>query len=205
MELRILLPFTALICAMAALGQGTNSAVPASMPRAQQSPQPPAARVIDLKAPDGTVLKASYFAAAKPGPAVLLFHQSNRTRQSWDDVAGQLAAAGINTLTVDSRGHGESGGNYDNWTDRQTRTGKRQESSTGLDLDTAFEYLVSQPGVKRDLIGLGGAGLLGVDSSVETARRHSAEVKSLVLLSGDTLQALLKEASVAIEIWLFAA
>src|SRR5256886_14356307 len=71
------------------------------------------ARVVDLKAPDGTVLKGTYFAAAKPGPGVLLFHQSNRTRKSWDGVAQQLEAAGMNVLTVDSRGQGESGGKYD--------------------------------------------------------------------------------------------
>jgi pimeloyl-ACP methyl ester carboxylesterase len=66
--------------------------------------------VVDLKASDGTLLKASYFAAANPGPGVLLLHQINRTRKAWDDVAGQLAAAGINTLTLDMRGFGESGG-----------------------------------------------------------------------------------------------
>jgi len=51
-------------------------------------------RAVDLKASDGTILKASYFAAAKPGPAVLLYHQSNRTRKGWDMVARQLAAGG---------------------------------------------------------------------------------------------------------------
>jgi hypothetical protein len=30
--------------------------------------QPPPARAVDLKAADGTVLKATYFAAAAPGP-----------------------------------------------------------------------------------------------------------------------------------------
>src|SRR4029077_17196531 len=60
--------------------------------QAQQAQQPSGARVIDLKASDGTVLKASYFAAAKAGPGVLLLHQSNRTRYSWDGVARQLAA-----------------------------------------------------------------------------------------------------------------
>src|SRR6266446_1091193 len=69
-----------------------------------------APRVVDLKASDGAILKASYLAAAKPGPGVVLFHQSNRTRKEWDDLATQLAAAGINTLTFDVRGHGESGG-----------------------------------------------------------------------------------------------
>jgi len=132
-------------------------------------------RVVDLKAPDGTILKGTYFAAGKPGPGVLLFHQSNRTRKSWDEVAAQLAAAGINTLTVDVRGYGETGGRSD-------------RAKTGGDLDTAFESLISQAGVTRDVIGIGGAGALGVDNSIETARRHADQVKSLVLISGETVR-----------------
>src|SRR6266576_4498541 len=84
-------------------------AVSANAARAQQS-QPAAPRTVDLKSTDGTLLKATFFPAAKQGAGVLLFHQSNRTRTSWDDVSRQLAAAGINTLAVDSRAHGESGG-----------------------------------------------------------------------------------------------
>ena len=137
-------------------------------------------RAVDLKSYDSTVLKGTYFPAAKPGPAVLLYHQSNRTRKEWDMVARQLAAAGINTLTVDVRGHGESGG--------QEGRGEARKKQWPLDLDAAFQYLISQPGVKRDVIGIGGAGVIGVENSVETARRHSAEVKSLVLLSGETLR-----------------
>jgi alpha-beta hydrolase superfamily lysophospholipase len=75
-----------------------------------QSPSRVPVRVVDLKAPDGTPLKASYFAAARPGPGVMLLHQVNRERKSWDELAAQLAAAGIHTLTLDMRGHGESGG-----------------------------------------------------------------------------------------------
>jgi tetratricopeptide (TPR) repeat protein len=48
--------------------------------------------------------------------------------------------------------------------------------------------MASQPGVKRDVIGLGGAGVIGVDNAVQAARRHPAEVRSLALLSGETLQ-----------------
>ncbi len=135
-------------------------------------------RAVDLKLYDGTVLKGTYFPAAKPGPAVLLYHQSNRTRKEWDMVARQLAAAGINTLTVDVRGHGETGG--------QESHGEARKKQWPLDLDAAFQYLISQPGVKRDVIGIGGAGVIGVENSVETARRHSDQVKSLVLLSGET-------------------
>jgi tetratricopeptide (TPR) repeat protein len=137
----------------------------------------PAPRVVDLKASDGIVLKGTYFAAAKPGPGVLLFHQGNRTRTSWDDVPRQLAAAGINTLAVDSRAHGESGGTLEEaWQKKPA------------DLETAFQFLVSQPGVQRDVIGLGGAGSHGVVNEVETARLHPADIKSLVLMSGETFR-----------------
>jgi hypothetical protein len=127
----------------------------------------PAPRVVDLKSSDGSMLNATYFAAAKPGPGVLLFHQSNRTRTSWDDVAKQLAAAGINTLTVDLQRY-------------------KEEKEWWAAEDAAFEFLASQPAVNRDIIGIGGAGALGVDLCVETARRHPNQVKSLVLISGET-------------------
>jgi tetratricopeptide (TPR) repeat protein len=176
--IRIFLPLSVLIT-LAALGLRTMSAAPA-----QQSLQLPAPRMVDLKGSDGTLLKASYFAAAKPGPGVLLLHQSNRTRDSWDGVARQLAAVGINTLTLDMRGFGESGTPYTKLTDvERAKVGPMWPS----DVETAFQCLVSQPGVKRDVIGVGGAGWFGVLHSVEVARRHSAEVKSLVLLSGETL------------------
>src|SRR6266480_1550323 len=125
-------------------------------------------RVVDFKTANGTILKGTYFDAAKPGPGVLLFHQSNRTRKSWDDVARQLAAAGINTLTVD------------------TDPNKTRKQRWPGELDAALEFLVSRPGVSRDVVGIGGAGVIGVEDSVETARLHPAEVKSLVLLSGET-------------------
>ena len=146
--------------------------------------QVPAPRGIDLKAADGTLLKASYFAAAKPGPGVLLLHQCNRQRKVWDDLAAQLASAGINVLTFDLRGFGESGGDrYDKLTPQQQ--GQVQQEKWPGDIDVVFQYLVSQPGVTRDVIGVGGASC-GVNNSIQTARRHPAEVKSLVLLSGGT-------------------
>jgi tetratricopeptide (TPR) repeat protein len=125
-------------------------------------------RVVEFKSGNGTILKGTYFAAAKPGPGVLLFHQSNRTRKSWEDVARQLAAAGINVLTVDADPN------------------KTRKQRWPDELDAAFDFLRSQSGVNRDVIGIGGAGVIGVEDSVETARLHPAEVKSLVLLSGES-------------------
>jgi len=145
--------------------------------RAQQSP--PIPQVVDLKSADGTLLKATYFPAAKAGPGVLLFHQSNRTRTSWDELARLLAAAGINTLAVDTRGYGESGG---------ARKEATQPEKQQADMKTAFQFLVSQPGVQRNVIGSAGAGWLGVDNCVQTARFYPSDIKSLVLMSGETLR-----------------
>ena len=192
-QLRIFAPLATLIFAATALAQDTSKA-PAARPPEVQSSQPSAVRVVDLKAPDGTILKASYFAAAKPGPGVLLLHQGNRTRHSWDDLAEQLAAAGINTLSLDMRGYGESGGKHQNWPREDTPV----KQIWADDIDAAWKYLTSQPEVNGDVIGLGGSGLLGVDNSVLTARRHSTAVKSLVLLSGETFlpgQQFLRQAS----------
>src|ERR1051326_8598664 len=71
---------------------------------------PPAPREGALKSLDGTPLKATFFAAPRPGPALLLLHQSNRDRRSWFAEAAQLAAAGFNTAALDLRGFGESAG-----------------------------------------------------------------------------------------------
>jgi len=139
----------------------------------------PAPRIVDLKSADGTLLKATYFAAGKPGPGVILYHQSNRTRTSWDDVAGQLAAIGINTLTVDTRGYGQSGG---------IRKEATQIQKQKADLETVFQFLASQPSVRRDVIGSAGTGWLGVDNAIQTAALHPNEIKSLVLMSGETLR-----------------
>ena len=77
----------------------------------------PAPREVDITAPDGTRLKATYFPAEPRrstgrdvgGPAVMLMHMCVTTRKSWEPVATLLSGAGINVLTIDSRGFGESG------------------------------------------------------------------------------------------------
>ena len=185
-QIRTFLSLALTTFAAVALGQEAKSTATPSATPVPASQQPEPGRVVELKASDGTILKGSYFAAAKPGPGVLLLHQSNRPRQSWDEVARQLAAAGINTLTLDMRGFGESGGTPNTKLTDEERA-KVRAMRPG-DVDTAFQYLVAQPGVKREIVGVGGAGEFGVGRSVEVARQHSAEVKSLVLLSGETLQ-----------------
>ena len=141
-----------------------------------------AVRTVSLTAADGTTLKASYFAAAKPGPGVLLLHQCNQQRKMWVSLAERLAASGVNVLTLDFRGFGESGGaRFDQLTPQQAN---QMVTETWPKDIVAYQYLLSQPGVSHDVIGAGGASC-GVNQSIQLARRHP-EVKSLVLLSGGT-------------------
>jgi dienelactone hydrolase len=141
-----------------------------------------AEKAVDLTASDGAKLKASYFPAARPGPGVLLLHQCNRDRKIWDPLAQQLSAAGLNVLTLDMRGFGESEGVRLN--KATPEEAQALQAKWPGDIDIAFQYLESQSGVSRDVIGVGGASC-GVNNSVQTAIRHP-EVRSLVLLSGTT-------------------
>src|ERR1700677_889472 len=108
--------------------------------------QPPAPRVVDLSAPDGVILKATFFAAAQPGPGVLLLHQCNRQRKVWDDLAGRLAASGINVLTVDFRGYGESGGKGPDKVSSVQEADQIVKELWPADVDLGFRYLQAQPG-----------------------------------------------------------
>ncbi len=149
-------------------------------PAASAPTDPAGARVVDLASADGTKLKGTFFPAAKPAPApgVLLLHQCDQDRRIWDGLARRLAKAGLNVMTFDLRHFGESEGGA------AERFGRTAVTKWPDDVDAAFRYLVSQPGVNREVIGVAGASC-GVNNAIQAARRHP-EVKSLVLLAGPT-------------------
>src|SRR2546421_238526 len=107
--------------------------------------QSPSRHEVEITASDGVKLKATYYVGMKPAPAVLLLHMCDSNRMGWDPVGRQLSAVGINALALDYRGFGESGGErFD------SDPLKQQEIRDKLwpgDIDAAFTYLGSQPGV----------------------------------------------------------
>jgi len=135
-----------------------------------------------LAAPDGAKLAATYYSAGRPGPGILLCHQCNMDRKSWNGLAEKLARAGFHVLTIDYRGFGESAGARHNDLPNDQRAKLVQQVWPG-DLDVAYKYLAAQPGVSG-VTGAGGASC-GVNNSIQLSRRHP-EIKSLVLLSGNT-------------------
>jgi dienelactone hydrolase len=137
---------------------------------------------VDLTAPDGVKLRATFFAAGKPGPGVLLLHMCNTTRKSWEPVANKLSEKGINALTIDNRGFGESGGPRFDLSSPDVI--KQLNEKWPGDFDAAYEFLASQPGVDKSRIAVGG-GSCGVDNALKLAERHP-DLKSLVMLAGGT-------------------
>ena len=136
---------------------------------------------VDLAAPDGVRLKASYFAASQAGPGILLLHMcGGATRTSWDGLALALAERGFHVLTLDYRGFGESGGERFETLDRAAR--RASEARWAKDLEVAYDYLVTRPGVDRRRSGAGGASC-GVDNALRLALAHP-EIVSLAFLSG---------------------
>jgi dienelactone hydrolase len=146
-----------------------------------QSPQPP--RVVDINTADGVKLKGTYFAAAKPGPAVLLLHQCDGQRKLWDSLGVSLSDAGINALSVDYRGYGESGGTPHEQLP-PADLGKMIATVFPVDIDSALAFLMKQPGVSATHLGLAGASC-GVTFGVQLAERHD-NLKALALLAGRT-------------------
>src|SRR5689334_4518822 len=136
-------------------------------------------RDVDIKAPDGVVLKGTYFSPGRPGPAMLLLHQCNMDRHAWDGLAGDLANAGIHVLTIDFRTFGESGGEKLPFQEL-ARTVIPQKFPG--DVDAAYAFLVSQKDIDKTHVAAGGASCGVTQSSALAARRP--EIKTLMVLSG---------------------
>jgi dienelactone hydrolase len=154
-------------------------AAPRSARSQTAAPTPSAVAAIDLKSPEGIALKASYFAPGRPGPGILLFHACNSDRSSWNDLATAAAARGFHVIALDYRGYGDSRGTRSDDPAQQQWIAEREWPG---DIDAAYVWLTSQPGVDKTRIGAAGASC-GVDQAVQLARRHP-EVRTVVLLSG---------------------
>jgi len=144
--------------------------------------QTPVPKDVDISASDGIKLRATYFAAAKPGPGVVLLHMCNTVRKSWEPVAKELSEKGIHALTIDNRGFGESGG--PRFEGASPDVMKQLNEKWPGDFDAAYQFLISQPGIDKTRIAAGG-GSCGVENAVQLAEQHQ-EMKALALLAGTT-------------------
>jgi pimeloyl-ACP methyl ester carboxylesterase len=116
-----------------------------------------AAQNVSINPSDGVVLAASLYGSDKPNsPALLLLHQWESDRHSWDDFAKQLQSDGFIVLAIDGRGFGESTKKTDGSTVAEGRTEADVKGMLG-DVDAAFNYLSKQNNVDPSRIGIIGA------------------------------------------------
>jgi acetyl esterase/lipase len=97
-------------------------------------------------------------------------------------VAKELSENGINALTIDNRGFGESGG--PRFEGASPDVMKQLSEKWAADFEAAYDFLIAQPGVDKTRIAVGG-GSCGVNNAMKVAEGHP-DVKALVLLAGDT-------------------
>lgn len=120
---------------------------------------------------EGLELAGSFYAPVvqpPPWPGVILLHMLNRDRTTWDDFAHQLSEAGYAVLSIDLRGHGETGGEMD-W------------GLAVADLQKAWEFLVEREEITQNQTAIVG-GSIGANLALIAGANEKA-IKTVVLLS----------------------
>jgi pimeloyl-ACP methyl ester carboxylesterase len=102
------------------------------------------------------------------GPLVSLAHGGGQTRHSWRDTADRLALHGYRVISIDLRGHGESG-----W----ASAGAYNLSLYAADIEAVVRANAPAAGVT-----LVGASLGGMASTVAAARMEDVRINALVLV-----------------------
>ncbi len=158
-------------------GAATNKNEPAGNAPISPAPAADIAQTVAIDSPDGVKLVGSLYPAAKPNsPALLLLHQWQSDRHSYDDFAKRMQARGFAVLSIDGRGFGESTKRADGNTVSAGRTDADVKAMLG-DVDAAFNYLKKQSNVDRNYIGIVGASY-GSSLAVIFGAEHS---KGLVI------------------------
>ena len=125
----------------------------------------PSVRDLNLTTPDGFHLKGTLTVPAegRRHPVVVLAHQFGGDRSGWKPLADRLQAAGIATLALDLRGHGQS--TLDGDTEvKVTEDYLASAKAVGFDkipgdLVQAAAWVRRQPGIDPNHLGLAGSSL----------------------------------------------
>ena len=163
------------LLALLALSDVAVSAPPTATPAT--SPAPPPAASVEIAAADGLMLEGTYWSAPGPGPGVLLLHQCNMDRWSWQPLAEALARNGIHVLAFDFRGFGESKGTGPDF----SKSGEKLWPSFLDDVDRMVAFFRTMPDVDGERFGVMGASCGGSQALLLALR--DPKVKALGFLS----------------------
>jgi dienelactone hydrolase len=128
--------------------------------------------IVTLTTSDAVQLKGTYYPpkdTTVKAAALLLLHEAFTNRKVWDSFVKVAQEGGYAVLTVDLRGHGQSGGE------------KTFDSSMDNDVDAALAWLKASPDVDGNRMGIVGASL-GANLALRGGARYP-EIKSVIMLS----------------------
>lgn len=155
---RISMILVLLAASWACGGQGANVSAPVSdSPFPLPSVATLSAGTVEIRSAHGLILVGTLLPAAQPNsPGLLLLHQWQSDRHSYDEFAHRMQARGFNVLAIDGRGFGESTKSADGKTVAAERTGAAVKAMLS-DVDAAMKFLADQPNVDKTKIGIVGA------------------------------------------------
>ena len=138
----------------------------------EQESTPLSIEDITIEASDGLMIQATFWGVqhAPPQPGVILLHMLGSERSVWETTgfAEHLSDNGYAVLSVDMRGHGETGGSRD-W------------DLTADDLQCVWAYFVGREEVEATRTAVIGASI-GANMTLITGVNEPS-IKTLVLLS----------------------
>ena len=136
---------------------------------------------VTINSPDGLRLVGTLYAADKPNSsALLLLHQWQSDRHSYDDFAKQMQRKGFAVLSIDGRGFGESTRAADGMNVPPDRTDTAVKAMLG-DVGVAFDFLLTQKNVDPARVAIVGASYGSSLALIYAA--DNPKVKAVVLLS----------------------
>jgi dienelactone hydrolase len=177
----IFLLFISLAACGGAATENKNRAIANTNTNVTASASASAVQTVTVEAPDGVKLVGSFFAASKlNSPALLLLHQWESSRHSYDDFARRMQASGFGILSIDGRGFGDSTLKADGTAVTPGRTEADVKAMLG-DVDAAFSFLGKQQNVDAKRVGIVGASY-GSSLAIIYAADHP-DVAAVALLS----------------------
>jgi dienelactone hydrolase len=176
---RLVIPLLCIVLLSAACGGGKKSPTPTSTsqtgvsvatvpssdakPTTQSAPSADTSAVHDeavvFETSDGVQVHGHLYSTPGPLRKIVIFgHEYDKNQTAWRDFAKELATKGINALTFDFRGYGETGG-------------KKDVSKIDLDMEAAVRFMKSRDYSLVYLIGgsMGGTAVLKVAARQQVA------------------------------------
>ncbi len=157
----------------------TNSNI--SNTSTQSTSQIPAPQTVKFTSAENVEIVGTFYKSPKANsPAVLLLHQWQSNRKSYEEFAKRLQAKGFGVLAIDGRGFGESVKTTDGKTVAPERTDEAVKAMKA-DVDNAFQFLTKQKNVDANRIGIVGASYGSSLAIIYGA--ENKQVKAVALLS----------------------